>query len=330
MRTLDVHTHLLSPQVRFDRLYDRIAVSFFARSLGTTPQRLLADPYTAYVEGLLRAVRESRFVSRICLFPVDSRVDTRGRELHRDRTVCSTTEDVLALHRDHPDLIVPILSVNPNRPDALERIDRYVEAGCRGAKLLQNYWGTDLNAPAYRPYFEKLAAHRLPVVIHVGSEYSIPSFAEYERLSMLRQPLDCGCTVIAAHMGLGRLLYRWRPWLNVSRRPETFDPDYHALLRMLEEEPNLYGDVSAILAPMRARALRHLSQQTQIHHKLLFGTDYPVPFTTRINSYDLPWAERRRITAEGNPFDRFAEALLAYFQEGSALYENWRGVFLEG
>ncbi|MEW8257245.1 MAG: hypothetical protein AB2720_00610, partial [Candidatus Thiodiazotropha taylori] len=37
-----------------------------------------------------------------------------------------------------------------------------------------------------------------------------------------------------------------------------------------------------------SRALRHLSQQTFVQHKILFGTDYPVPFRVRYNSWHRP------------------------------------------
>ena len=219
MMTIDMHTHLLSPQVRFDRLFDKLAVRFFARSLGTTARELIAAPYEAYTTALIRAIRESVQVERICLFPVDARVDERGRELHRDATVCSTSDDVLALSRRYPDELIPFLSVNPRRPDALERLERAVEAGCRGAKFLQNYWCLDTNDRRFVPYYEKLRELDIPLVIHVGSEYTIASCREYEALTMLKLPLACGVRVIAAHMGLGSIVHRTALWRNLSRNP---------------------------------------------------------------------------------------------------------------
>jgi len=49
-----------------------------------------------------------------------------------------------------------------------------------------------------------------------------------------------------------------------------------------------------------------------------------VPFTSVYNSYDLPRAERRRIAAIANPFDRYAEALCAYFPDDNPLWSNYR------
>ena len=322
MRTVDFHTHLLNPRVRFDRLFDRLALRFFAPSLGSTADRLRRDPYNAYLEALTGSLAASRHVSKVCLFPVDARVDESGREIHRDPTVCSSNGDVLALYREHPERVIPFLSVNPRRADAVERIDVALEAGARGAKLLQNYWGTDLADRRFTAYFERLRDAGVPLVIHVGSEYSIDSHAPCERLAMVRRPLEIGCTVVAAHMGLGRLGHPFAPWRNLSRDPAHFDRDYHQLLEWLANEPNLYADLAAILAPLRARALRHLSKQRHIHHKLLYASDYPVPFASVWNSYDLPLTERRRLARIANPFDRYAETLLNYFPESSPLYTN--------
>lgn len=323
MKTIDIHTHLLNPNVRFDRLFDRISVRFFARNLGADPAQLMARPYAAYVESMARAVRESHYVEKACLFGVDARLDERGREIDRDRTVCAMSEDVLAVAAGYPEQFIPFLSINPLRPDALELIDKHCESGCVGAKFLQNYWGVDLNDERFIPYYEKLKEKKIPLIIHIGSEYSIHSFARFERIDMLDLPLATGVTVIAAHMGLGRINHKLRLWKNLSKNPGNFDADYFRLLDMLKSHDNLYGDISAMLSPMRARALRHLSMQRDVHHKILFGTDYPVPFLVRHNSYDLPKPIKKRICKIENPFDRYAAAVLEYFPEGNPIYSNY-------
>ncbi len=330
MKTIDIHTHLLNPAVRFDRLYDRIALRFFAQGLGADPNQLRARPFEAYVLSMAAAVRESQHLEKACLFGVDARYDERGREVARNKTVCARNRDVVGVAKRFPEQFIPFLSVNPRRHDALDRIDELVAQGCRGAKFLQNYWGVDLNDPRWIPYYEKLKAHRLPLIIHVGSEYSIESHRPYERISMLDLPLQTGVTVIAAHMGLGRFSDRLRPWRNLSRDPRHFDADYHRMLEMLAAHDNLYADVSAILAPLRARALRHLSQQTEVAHKILFGTDYPVPFSIRYNSYDLSGERRRAIVGIVNPFDRYAAVMLEYFPADHPLYVNHEKVLPVG
>ena len=322
MKTIDIHTHLLNPQVKFDRLFDKVTLRFFARGLGVEAKTLQADPYHEYVKAMAKSIRESEHVEKACIFGVDIRLDGKGRESHRDGTVCAMSEDVLQVAQDHPGQFIPFLSVNPRRADALDQIDEYTERGCRGAKFLQNYWGVDLNDERFIPYYEKLKQKNIPLVIHIGSEYTIHSFAEYERINMLDLPVATGVTVIAAHMGLGRINYKACFWRNLSKNPAYFDDDYYRLLDMLQQHDNLYADIAAILAPLRARALRHLSEQTNAHDKILFGTDYPVPFTTRFNTYDLETDIRKQIAQNHNPFDRYAEVIQQYFPPGHAIYSN--------
>jgi uncharacterized protein len=329
MKTIDIHTHLLNPNVRFDRLFDKISVRFFAKNLGADPVQLMTKPYEAYVESMARTVRESQYVEKTCLFGVDARLDVHGREIDRDKTVCAMSEDVLAVAKKYPEQFIPFFSINPLRPNALELIDKFYESGCIGAKFLQNYWGVDLNDQRFIPYYEKLKEKNIPLIIHIGSEYSIHSFARFERIDMLDLPLATGVTVIAAHMGLGRIKNRLRVWKNLSKNPGSFDADYFRLLGMLKTHDNLYGDISAILSPMRARALRHLSEQQEVHHKILFGTDYPVPFLIRFNSYDLHRSTKRSICEIRNPFDRYAAAVLEYFPEESPIYENYAKVLMK-
>ncbi len=322
MKTVDIHTHLLNPNVRFDRLFDKVTIRFFAKGLGVDPKALQAKPYTAYVEAMAHSIRESKYLEKVCVFGVDSRLDERGREIDRDKTVCAMTEDVLEVTDKHPGQFIPFFSINPRRPGALDLIDEYMEKGCRGAKFLQNYWGVDLNDERFIPYYEKLKEWNIPLMIHIGSEYSIDSDARFERIEMLDLPLACGVTVIAAHMGLGRINHKLHFWRNLSKDPRYFDTDYFLLLDRLRQHENLYADISAILAPLRARALRHLSEQQDVHNKILFGTDYPVASPIRFNSYDLPIETRKRIGKIQNPFDRYMAVILEYFPEGNPIYQN--------
>ncbi|MEN8146718.1 MAG: amidohydrolase family protein [Campylobacterota bacterium] len=327
MKTIDIHTHLLSSDVSFNRFYDKIAIRFFGKKLGLDPDALLKNPYNAYIEAVTSSVRASEHVEKIVLFGVDARVDEAGEVLHKDITVCATNDELLAVYEANPDVIVPFFSINPKRPDALELVDHYVKKGFKGAKFLQNYWGVDTREERYRPYFEKLAEYDLPLIVHVGSESSIHSYKECESIEMLNHPLAVGVKVICAHMALS--YSPWHPLETFSKNPKHFSEEYFILLEMLKRHENLYGDISALLTPVRAKVLRHLSEQHDVHEKLLFGTDYPVPFSMLLNSYDLPWKKRFELNKIENVFDRYSGGILEYFEEGNPIYTNYKKV-LEG
>ncbi len=322
MQTVDFHTHLLSSRVKFDRLYDRIAIFLFAHKLGLNPKNIIKNPYQAYTDALMKNIKESPHISKIVLFGVDAKVNNRGDILHQDLTVCATNEDLYKFYQKNKDLIIPFFSINPMRPDALDLIDEYHEKGFRGAKFLQNYWGVDTRNKRYRAYFEKLKAKNLPLIIHVGSESSVHSYKECESLNMINHPLEIGVNVVTAHMALS-----YEPikiFKALSKNPKNFNRDYFKLLEMLEVHDNLYADISAILTPVRAKVLRDLSQQHQIHDKLLFGTDFPVPFSTIFTTYDLPLSKRFEIEREKNPFERYIRATTEYFDQSSPIFSNYK------
>ena len=238
MQTIDIHAHLLNSEVAFNRFYDKLAIRFFARKLGVEPKELLADPYNTYTNSLVNMVRNSQYLSKTVLFGVDARVDEKGREIHRDPTVCATNEDLLKLYQENGDVIIPFFSINPMRPDALDLIDKYSELGFKGAKFLQNYWCVDTRDERYRAYFEKLKEKRLPLIMHIGSESSVPSFKACEKIEKLDHPLGIGVNVVAAHMALS---YEPLKILKaLSRNPKHFNDEYFRLLEMLKQHDNLY------------------------------------------------------------------------------------------
>lgn len=322
MQTVDFHAHLLSSELKFDRVYDKLAIAMFGKKMGLDKSIALNTPYEAYKQALVSNIRNSKYVSASVIFGVDGRFNQSGEEIHRDKTVCATNEDVLRLYEENRDIFIPFFSINPMRHDALDLIDKYHALGFRGAKFLQNYWAVDTREDRYIPYFEKLAKLNIPLIVHIGSESSVLSDKSCECIEMLDSPLQAGVKTVAAHMALS--YSATSPIKAISKKPQNFGDDYHILLGMLEREENLYADISALLTPIRAKVLPHLALQKQIHHKLLFGTDYPVPFSAIFTSYDLPLSKRREIESESNTLDRYTKAILEYFPADNKIYTNWK------
>jgi predicted TIM-barrel fold metal-dependent hydrolase len=324
VQTVDMHTHLLSSDVKFDRLYDRVALVLFGKKMGLNLDEAKQNPYQAYINALIGSIKDSQHISQVVLFGVDAKFDEYGKEVDRDISVCASNDDVLKVYEANSDIIIPFFSINPNRKDALDMIDQYVALGFKGAKFLQNYWSVDLNDKKYEPYFQKLAYYNLPLIVHTGSENSIDSTKEYESIRMLQAPLKAGVKVIAAHMALE---YSIMDIFKIfSKDNKNFNSEYFMLIEMLKEYDNLYADISALLTPFRAKALRDLSMRKDIHHKLLFATDFPVPMMSIFSSYDLGLSKRLELSKILNPFDRYAKTILEYFKEDSLIYTNYKKI----
>lgn len=324
MQTIDIHTHLLSKDVKFDRLFDKIAINVFAKKFNFDIQKLKQNPFHEYQNTIAKQVRASLHVEKIVIFGVDAKINDQGEVCHKDKTVCASNVDVLKFYENNKDIIVPFFSINPMRKNALDLIDYYYEKGFRGAKFLQSYWGVDTSEKRYLAYFEKLKKLNLPLIIHVGNENSIQSIKEFESIKMLYAPLKVGVKTICAHMAVS---YNYKNILSLlSLKEKNFSKEYFILLELLQTHDNLYADISAILTPFRAKVLKHLSTQNQIHDKLLFGTDFPVPYSCIYNTYDLSLIKRICLHNTKNPFDRYVKAILEYFDKNNPIWTNYQKI----
>ena len=322
IKTVDIHSHLLSADVKFDRFYDKLALAFFAKKFDINRSELIKNGFEGYKSNFARLIKSSNFVQKSVVFGVDAKFDESGNLVHKDKTVCASNEDVFAFYEQNPNEVVPFFSVNPNRKDALNLIEKYHKMGFKGGKLLHSYWETDLNDKRYEPYFRLLSELGLPLVIHVGDENSLASNKALESIEQLKSPLNLGCRIVCAHMGASSD----GAFTALSRDPEKFGANYFTLLGWLREFDGLYADVSALLCINKARILPHLKTQTQIHDKILFGTDFPVPFSVILSSYDLPFRDRLALNRIQNPLDRYVRAMSMYFGEDSPIFNNYKKI----
>ena len=102
--------------------------------------------------------RERRLAAVV--FSVDERLSGRA---------VVPNDAVLAAAVRHPDVLIPFVSVDPMRgAPALAEADRLIAAGARGFKLHPPLMGFTPNDPAVYPFYERLEAARLPVLVHTG------------------------------------------------------------------------------------------------------------------------------------------------------------------
>lgn len=215
-----------------------------------------------YVEDLLSELRRSRHATKAVLLGMDGVYDSSGR-LDAEKTEFLVGNDyVLSLARSYPQEFLPGVSINPQRRDAVEELERCAEAGAALVKVLPNSQGFDLGNRRYVPFYKKLAQLKMPLLSHVGYEFTLvgqdQSAGDPDRLRLV---LDEGATVIAAHgCSSGLVLY------------ERYVPTFLNLVRLY---PNFYSDVSALTLPNRFGMLLRLRRYPETHGRLLFGTDYP-------------------------------------------------------
>jgi hypothetical protein len=238
-----------------------------------------------YIAHLATLVRESS-LDALCLLAQDEVYAPDGRKLPELGTFYVPNDYLLAVARRHREFL-PVVSIHPARPDAIDELERCLEAGAVMLKLLPNCHGVDCNDRRYRPFWERMAEAKLPLLAHTGGEHTVEVVApEYADPRTLTLPLECGVTVIAAH---------------AATRSGLADPEYFPVwASMLERWPNLYGDTSAWNVPLRGR-FANIAATTSLAQRLVHGSDYPVPVSgvwARLRRFisDTDWQRCRAIT----------------------------------
>lgn len=192
----------------------------------------------------------------------------RGSDMYTSNSM------IRGLCRARPDRYMFGASVHPYRENAVECIREVAAAGAVLLKWLPLHQNIDIADDRTLAVLRTCAEIGLPVLVHYNEEFTL-------------------ATQHPEHMGLSALLDVLRR-LRVERRmPTTIvahvatpvtplgieQPFYdlcRALLGEFADAP-LFADISALTTFGKIKYLRWLATRQDLHSKLLFGTDYPVP-----------------------------------------------------
>jgi len=193
-------------------------------------------------------------------------------------------------------------SVSPNRTDWREEMEFVVnDPNAVLMKLIPSVQHINLRDPKHKDYYESLAKSRMPLLCHVGPEYSFPEgIREKERdnFRFLDKPLEYGVTVIAAHCAT--------PVFPIDKN-ET--KEFGAFMRSANSgsKVQLWGDTSAFSLLTRIPILEEIIE-TFPPEWLVHGSDFPIPIDGWIHlpgfTYDMTWEEYERIRKMKNLLDK--------------------------
>ncbi|PYK30257.1 MAG: hypothetical protein DME57_07420 [Verrucomicrobia bacterium] len=263
---------------------------FMIRQLGMPATALEGDLEKIYSDNLLKFVRESS-LGAVVLLAHERVHDPDGTPREDLGSMFVPNDVVLDLAREHPEFLAGV-SIHPARRDALDELDRCIARGAVLMKCLPNCQNIDPSDKRYVPFWNKMAKARLPLLAHTGGEHTVPVVnKKFADPKLLRTPLECGVTVIAAHC---------------ATSSGAFDRDYFDdWVAMTREFPNLYGDISALISVNRCAHLLDC-REPAIEPRILHGSDFPVPVLAHrlwLNG-SLDHEAFRRIQNIGNPLER--------------------------
>ncbi|THB63059.1 MAG: hypothetical protein D6E12_17770 [Desulfovibrio sp.] len=277
---IDIHVHLAgtgsASSCFLSRRLRRTATFWYLRYMAKHLTRPLSDESMRAL--LVGAIKESKLVDKAVLLPLDMVHDEQG-QARPERTHLFVPNDYCAAIARDEDKVLFGASVHPNRPDALEELERVASLGAVLVKWIPSSLAVDPANTRYIPYYRKLAELGLPLLCHAGPEHAIPPGADtraqrrtaktFDHPQGLHLPLEQGTTVIAAHCSLP--IYPW----------ERDDTD--AFFQLMLRHDNCFADISALFlpSPYRLRRVRRVLDELP-HERLVLGSDYPLPVSTRM------------------------------------------------
>jgi hypothetical protein len=247
LAAIDVHVHAERNE---DQPQDPVTVEVLeaaARYFGGSPPQPTARELAGYY-------RERGMMAVI--FNVDDEAGMGRRRLGND--------EVLAAARENPDVLIPFASVDPHKGKlAVREIHELIEAGARGFKFHPNtqaFWPNDRE---HYPLYGPIAEAGLIALFHSGTTGIGAGMPGGGGVRLKYSNPMCIDDVAADFPGLNIILaHPSFPWQDEA-------------LAIAVHKPNVYIDLSGWSPKYFPENLIRYTN-TQLKHKMLFGSDFPL------------------------------------------------------
>jgi predicted TIM-barrel fold metal-dependent hydrolase len=267
-----------------DRLYGGFGMRVAKWWFGLPDAAPVAEVDAKIEATLLQHILSARLVDRVVLLAFDQYHQNdgvtlgprvAGQPFGTELYVSNTYARSLCL--EHPERLLLGASIHPYRPGAADMLAEVVRAGAVLIKWLPLAQNINAEDPRSIAFIRRAAEFNIPLLIHYGGEYALGNMhPELEDPAPLLRALDqlhrenVHPTVIVAHMATPG---GW-PW----GEGRFFRIMCDALAGEFADAP-LYADISALAMFNRARWLKRLARMPDLHRKLVYGSDFPIPVT---------------------------------------------------
>ena len=202
--------------------------------------------------------------------------DEQGRPQPDQSTLHVPNAYVTRLAKVEPDIFEWIASIHPYRPDAIDALQQAHAEGAKAVKWLPQVMNIDPASVKCQRFYQTCADLNLPILTHGGREFALPgSEHTLGNPLRLRRALDSGVRIAVAHSAT----YGRDTDLDVGPHgPSRTHFDLFArLMGDAHYEKLLFGDLSSLTLRNHEWAIAPLLQRVDWHHRLLNGSDYPLP-----------------------------------------------------
>jgi len=284
-RLVDFHTHILAigtsvrdafvnPKMRSGVNLERLKFLIYVSAVGV---KNIDDADREYVARLIRLARGVRRQGKYRILAFDKHYNQDGSVNLAKTSMYIPNQYVVDLARQYPEIFLPVISVHPYRPDAIQELDSWAKAGVKYVKWLPNAMGMDPASKLVEPFYRKMKEHNMILLSHAGEEQAVEA-DEDQGLGnplRLRKPLDMGIRVIIAHAAsLGTCD-------DLDRREAKKADCFDLFLRLMDETKYaglVFGEISGMLQFNRMPVpFSTLLKRQDLHSRLVNGSDYPLP-----------------------------------------------------
>lgn len=253
-------------------LHSKVRADVFLHSSGVSEIEQFNDQYLDRLTSLIKAM-PMRGKYQLLAFDYfhtpDGRPDPERSEFY------VSNDHVAALTDTHPEFFTAAVSIHPYRKDAVEQIEYWAARGVRFIKWLPNAQGMDPDSTGVDAYYEAMRRTRMILLTHVGQELAVSSSGDAQALGnplSFTRALDKGVKIIMAHAasaGQGQ------------DENGVLRDNFQLFMRLMDSsqyDGNLFGEISALTQFNRLPGpLTGLLERPDIHHRLVNGSDYPLP-----------------------------------------------------
>lgn len=226
------------------------------------------------VQRMLAKLEDMPVGFKLMLFAFDWFHDENGQPIKDHSIFHVPNAYAAALARQNADRFEWVCSIHPYRADAIDALDLAHAQGARAVKWLPSGMGIDPANSKCDLFYQKLQSLQMPIISHTGAESAVQGGNQAHGNPLrMRRALDAGVRVVLAHCASDGFD---EDSDNNNKRIKSFDlfarlmdtPDYQQLV---------FGEISALTLINHAWAIKPILQRADWHHRLLNGSDYPLP-----------------------------------------------------
>ena len=226
------------------------------------------------VQKKLELVREMPAGFKLMLFAFDWFHNETGKPIPEKSIFHIPDAYAYEVAQSEPQAFEWVCSIHPYRADAVTALDDAVKNGARAVKWLPQGMGINPASPKCDAFYAACSKHNMPIICHTGRESAVQGGNQDDANPLkLRRALDAGVRVVLAHCASdGEDI----DYDNGNKKVKSFD----LFLRLMDEptyKELLFGEISAITLFNHAWTIKPLLQRTNLHGRLLNGSDYPLP-----------------------------------------------------